>query len=308
VTTVSQREAVLPPHDLKEESKSKPPVNDDLDRFNRTRQPIYRSGKLKRTASDADTKYLDKGRPSSIHETSNTPLLSSHLTENREITRSLGRLNDQADGEFVSNLNTQRIDGKPRSSHSIPETITEVSESPTTDEGLSFSTDPRIKRESNKKTSDGTRRHTLMGSGNEVQRIPAHTLHEGFSAQKKKKEIILPPEVIEQYSDYSREELVNMLHQQRQQMTRRDAYVKDMESYIDNLLVRVMESTPKILQNPYGRNNPYGHMSIASSSSNIPLNGHHSNYTPANHPDFTPTSTPTKKPVSNPFKRLQTRK
>ena len=31
-------------------------------------------------------------------------------------------------------------------------------------------------------------------------------------------------------------------------MKQKDATVKDLESYIDNLLVRVMESTPKILQ------------------------------------------------------------
>ena len=103
------------------------------------------------------------------------------------------------------------------------------------------------------------------------------------------------------------QELINMVHQQKKLLAKKDANTKDLENYIDNLLVRVMETTPKLLQNPYKSSNPYGYMSLANSSSNIPVNGHHSN-APANHPNFTPTSTPTKKPVSNPFKRLQTRK
>ena len=40
---------------------------------------------------------------------------------------------------------------------------------------------------------------------------------------------------------------------QHSQLLAKDAYVHDLEDYIDNLLVKVMETHPKILQNPYMR-------------------------------------------------------
>jgi len=39
--------------------------------------------------------------------------------------------------------------------------------------------------------------------------------------------------------------------EQHAQLLSKDSYVRDLEDYIDNLLVKVMETHPKILQNPY---------------------------------------------------------
>ena len=50
---------------------------------------------------------------------------------------------------------------------------------------------------------------------------------------------------------YFSQDLLQVIYAQRKQIDRHDSYVRDLESYIDNLLVRVMESTPKLLQNPY---------------------------------------------------------
>jgi len=41
--------------------------------------------------------------------------------------------------------------------------------------------------------------------------------------------------------------------EQHTQLLTKDSYVRDLEDYIDNLLVKVMETHPKILQNPYVR-------------------------------------------------------
>ena len=60
-----------------------------------------------------------------------------------------------------------------------------------------------------------------------------------------------------------------MVHMQKKEMERKHNYVKDLESYIDNLLVRVMETTPKLLQKPPdGLSN--GHPGFPSMT-----NGHH---------------------------------
>lgn len=59
-----------------------------------------------------------------------------------------------------------------------------------------------------------------------------------------------------------------MLEQHTRLLTK-DAYVRDLEDYIDNLLVKVMESHPKILQNPYIRPTNYCNNSVASNSASV---------------------------------------
>ncbi|XP_056592501.1 rab11 family-interacting protein 1 isoform X2 [Triplophysa dalaica] len=49
------------------------------------------------------------------------------------------------------------------------------------------------------------------------------------------------------YAQLTHEELVNLLEKQKDQLSQRDAKIMEMEQYIDNLLVRVMEEQPSIL-------------------------------------------------------------
>ncbi len=44
------------------------------------------------------------------------------------------------------------------------------------------------------------------------------------------------------------QELVRLVIQNKARMIRKDRYIGDLESYIDDLLVRVMETQPKLLQ------------------------------------------------------------
>lgn len=46
------------------------------------------------------------------------------------------------------------------------------------------------------------------------------------------------------------QELLRVVIQNKAQLIRKDQYIKDLESYIDNLLVRVMETQPRILHRP----------------------------------------------------------
>lgn len=61
----------------------------------------------------------------------------------------------------------------------------------------------------------------------------------------------LSPEVMRQYENKSREDLVEMVEQLRNSLNKAHKERKDLEDYIDNLLLRVMEHSPSILQNPY---------------------------------------------------------
>jgi hypothetical protein len=46
------------------------------------------------------------------------------------------------------------------------------------------------------------------------------------------------------------QELLHVVIQNKAQIIRKDQYIKDLESYVDNLLVRVMEVQPRILTRP----------------------------------------------------------
>ncbi|KAG2462911.1 rab11 family-interacting protein 2 [Polypterus senegalus] len=53
------------------------------------------------------------------------------------------------------------------------------------------------------------------------------------------------------YRNLSFEEVVQELIKQKELVRKKDAHIRELENYIDNLLVRVMEETPSILRVPY---------------------------------------------------------
>ena len=46
------------------------------------------------------------------------------------------------------------------------------------------------------------------------------------------------------------DELIGLLLQRERELSQRDEHVQELESYIDRLLVRIMESSPTLLQIP----------------------------------------------------------
>ncbi|XP_059490957.1 rab11 family-interacting protein 1 isoform X2 [Neocloeon triangulifer] len=60
----------------------------------------------------------------------------------------------------------------------------------------------------------------------------------------------LPSEVMEKFKDKSREELIELVCNLQCAVELQQKRMKDMEDYLDDLLLRVMETTPRILQNP----------------------------------------------------------
>ncbi|XP_076450521.1 rab11 family-interacting protein 2-like isoform X2 [Babylonia areolata] len=60
----------------------------------------------------------------------------------------------------------------------------------------------------------------------------------------------IPEDVFSAYKNMTKEELLRMVIQNKAQLIRKDQYIRDLESYIDNLLVRVMETQPRILNRP----------------------------------------------------------
>lgn len=52
------------------------------------------------------------------------------------------------------------------------------------------------------------------------------------------------------FKNMNKEELLRTVIQNKAQLIRKDQYIKDLENYIDDLLVRVMETQPRILHRP----------------------------------------------------------
>ncbi|KAL0102118.1 hypothetical protein PUN28_018571 [Cardiocondyla obscurior] len=63
----------------------------------------------------------------------------------------------------------------------------------------------------------------------------------------------LPHEVLNQFDGKSREDLIELALQLQTQITEKNKRLTDLEDYIDALLLRVIESSPRLLQNPYQR-------------------------------------------------------
>lgn len=64
----------------------------------------------------------------------------------------------------------------------------------------------------------------------------------------------IPKEILTLYDAMTKQELVDLLCKQHMIVEDQQCHIQDLEGYIDDLLVRVMDTTPRILQNPYKRN------------------------------------------------------
>ncbi|XP_063219102.1 rab11 family-interacting protein 2 isoform X1 [Bacillus rossius redtenbacheri] len=86
---------------------------------------------------------------------------------------------------------------------------------------------------------------------NEVRTNGTHNLDSTSSCR-------VSPENLQKFNGHSKEDLIELVcglqstveHQNRK-LAHIENYMKDLEDYLDNLLLRVMETTPRILQNPY---------------------------------------------------------
>ena len=63
----------------------------------------------------------------------------------------------------------------------------------------------------------------------------------------------LPHEVLNQFEGKSREDIIELALQLQGQVTEKNKRLSDLEDYIDALLLRVIECSPRLLQNPYQR-------------------------------------------------------
>jgi FIP domain len=65
----------------------------------------------------------------------------------------------------------------------------------------------------------------------------------------------ISPEILKRYEGKSREEVIKIAHNLENDMHIQKQRMKELEDYLDMLLLKVMENSPRILQNPYSKGN-----------------------------------------------------
>lgn len=60
------------------------------------------------------------------------------------------------------------------------------------------------------------------------------------------------PDQSAKYYHLTHDELICLLLQRERELSQRNEHVQELESYIDRLLVRIMETSPTLLQIPPG--------------------------------------------------------
>ncbi|XP_052065624.1 rab11 family-interacting protein 5-like [Mytilus californianus] len=119
---------------------------------------------------------------------------------------------------------------------------------------LEPTTNGNVRRRSKKERSRGmgNRRYTVQGLDYPRRQNSLEDTLDSLRPQfmREAREVSsIPNDLIAVYRHMTKDELIRIVIQHKAQLIRKDQYVKDLEGYIDSLLVRVMEATPRILQN-----------------------------------------------------------
>uniref|UniRef100_A0A182T8K9 Uncharacterized protein n=1 Tax=Anopheles maculatus TaxID=74869 RepID=A0A182T8K9_9DIPT len=101
----------------------------------------------------------------------------------------------------------------------------------------------------------GTADQRIIIGGENGEQIAAAAAAAAAS-QRQSKMAQVSPETLAKYEGKSREEVIKIAHTLENEVHYQKQKVKELEDYLDSLLLKVMECHPKILQNPYQKAAP----------------------------------------------------
>lgn len=96
--------------------------------------------------------------------------------------------------------------------------------------------------------SSGLEKLKTVTSGSIQPVAPAPQVGQTVDAKRLKDSDVLDQSA--KYYHLTHDELIGLLLQRERELSQRDEHVQELESYIDRLLVRIMESSPTLLQIP----------------------------------------------------------
>ncbi|KAM5228011.1 rab11 family-interacting protein 5 isoform 2-T2 [Ctenodactylus gundi] len=98
--------------------------------------------------------------------------------------------------------------------------------------------------------SSGLEKLKTVTSGSIQPVAPAAQLSQAADTKRLKDSAVLDQSA--KYYHLTHDELIGLLLQRERELSQRDEHVQELESYIDRLLVRIMETSPTLLQIPPG--------------------------------------------------------
>ncbi|KAM6179721.1 rab11 family-interacting protein 5 isoform 2-T2 [Erethizon dorsatum] len=98
--------------------------------------------------------------------------------------------------------------------------------------------------------SSGLEKLKTVTSGSSQLVAPASQLGQTVDTKRLKDSAV--PDQSAKYYHLTHDELIGLLLQRERELSQRDEHVQELESYIDRLLVRIMETSPTLLQIPPG--------------------------------------------------------
>ncbi|XP_073906068.1 rab11 family-interacting protein 5 isoform X3 [Castor canadensis] len=98
--------------------------------------------------------------------------------------------------------------------------------------------------------SSGLEKLKTVTSGSIQPVAPASQLSQTLDTKRLKDSAVLDQSA--KYYHLTHDELIGLLLQRERELSQRDEHVQELESYIDRLLVRIMETSPTLLQIPPG--------------------------------------------------------
>ncbi|KAK7473651.1 hypothetical protein BaRGS_00035129 [Batillaria attramentaria] len=101
----------------------------------------------------------------------------------------------------------------------------------------------RSKRDRLQMYRQAGRRYTVQGLEGRLSGLYDDSLSDPSDSSRTE----IPDDLFSVFKNMNKEELLRIVIQNKAQLIRKDQYIKDLENYIDDLLVRVMETQPRIL-------------------------------------------------------------
>ncbi|XP_067654709.1 rab11 family-interacting protein 1-like isoform X1 [Haliotis asinina] len=105
----------------------------------------------------------------------------------------------------------------------------------------------KSKRDKIRKLNKQGRRYTVQGLDFRPPGLYDDSFSDMSDSTKHSSSNIAHEDLMAMYRNLTKDELVHIVIQNKAQMIRKDRYIGDLESYIDDLLVRVMETQPRLL-------------------------------------------------------------
>ncbi|XP_054279825.1 rab11 family-interacting protein 5 isoform X2 [Macrosteles quadrilineatus] len=136
----------------------------------------------------------------------------------------------------------------PPAATSTPTTVPTLS-TPTEELGLVTPTE-EFSRQDFKKSPTLSHPSKTSSSKSSMERIIIGGETDSFSAPRTPLSR-LNPEILKKFDGKSREDLIETIMDLQNKVSKMNQQQRDLEDYLDQLLLRVMETSPRILQNPY---------------------------------------------------------